>query len=338
MRLLEDEHREVLSHERVMGTSVMLDIPTVLTADEILDKAFRKASKVDVTRGTKLDTVRQVNISKLKSSSDVIVSTMGRYVKAFPSIEALSPFYSELIDATIGTGKLKKSLGAMDWCRGNVARISRAAVRDISAQDSTARIDEIRRGAYGRISSLVKQVDGELKFLANARNAIKRFPTVDHEAPTIVIGGSPNVGKSQLVRQMSTGKPRVAVYPFTTQEISIGIFEKAYTRYQVIDTPGLLDRPLSERNAIELRAVLALRHLADLIVFVIDPSETCGYTMVQQESLLSSLREEFKDTPFIEVENKVDLVSSGSDRMKISASEGVGVAELVDETVRVLGA
>lgn len=316
----------------------MLDIPTVLTADEILDKAFRKASKVDVTRGTKLDTVRQVNISKLKSSSDVIVSTMGRYVKAFPSIEALSPFYSELIDATIGTGKLKKSLGAMDWCRGNVARISRAAVRDISAQDSTARIDEIRRGAYGRISSLVKQVDGELKFLANARNAIKRFPTVDHEAPTIVIGGSPNVGKSQLVRQMSTGKPRVAVYPFTTQEISIGIFEKAYTRYQVIDTPGLLDRPLSERNAIELRAVLALRHLADLIVFVIDPSETCGYTMVQQESLLSSLREEFKDTPFIEVENKVDLVSSGSDRMKISASEGVGVAELVDETVRVLGA
>jgi nucleolar GTP-binding protein len=338
MRLLEDEHREVLSHERVMGTSVMLDIPTVLTADEILDKAFRKASKVDVTRGTKLDTVRQVNISKLKSSSDVIVSTMGRYVKAFPSIEALSPFYSELIDATIGTGKLKKSLGAMDWCRGNVARISRAAVRDISAQDSTARIDEIRRGAYGRISSLVKQVDGELKFLANARNAIKRFPTVDHEAPTIVIGGSPNVGKSQLVRQMSTGKPRVAVYPFTTQEISIGIFEKAYTRYQVIDTPGLLDRPLSERNAIELRAVLALRHLADLIVFVIDPSETCGYTMVQQESLLSSLKEEFKDTPFIEVENKVDLVSSGSDRMKISASEGVGVAELVDETVRVLGA
>lgn len=316
----------------------MLDIPTVLTADEILDKAFRKASKVDVTRRTKLDTVRQVNISKLKSSSDVIVSTLGRYVKAFPSIEALSPFYSELIDATIGTGKLKKSLGAMDWCRGSVARISRAAVREISGQDSTARIDEIRRGAYGRISSLVKQVDGELKFLANARNAIKRFPTIDHEAPTIVIGGAPNVGKSQLVRQMSTGKPKVAVYPFTTQEISVGVFEKAYVRYQVIDTPGLLDRPLSERNAIELRAVLALRHLADIIVFVIDPSETCGYTKEQQESLLSSLREEFEAIPFIEVENKVDLVSSGSDRMKISASSGVGVAELVDETVRTLGA
>ncbi len=315
----------------------MLDIPTVLTADEILDKAFRRASKVDVRRETKLETVRQVNISKLKSSSDVIVSTLGRYVKAFPSIEALSPFYSALIDATIGTGKLKKSLGAMDWCRGNVARISRAAVRDISAQDSTAKIDEIRRGAYGRISSLVKQVDGELKFLANARNAIKKFPTIDHEAPTIVIAGAPNVGKSQLVRQMSTGKPRVAVYPFTTQEISVGIFDKEFVRYQVIDTPGLLDRPLSERNAIELRAVLAVRHLADLIVFVMDPSETCGYTSEQQENLLSSLREEFDQTPFVEVENKVDLVSSASGRMKMSAASGMGVPELVDEAVRVLG-
>ena len=316
----------------------MLDIPTVMTADEILDKAFRKASKVDVSRGTKLDTVRQVNISKLKSSSDVIVSTLGRYVKAFPSIESMSPFYSELIDATIGTGKLKKSLGAMDWCRGQVARVSRAAVRDISSQDSTARIDEMRRGAYGRISSIVKQVDGELKFLANARNTIRKFPTIDHEAPTIVIGGAPNVGKSQLVRGMSTGKPRVAVYPFTTQEISVGIFERSYVRYQVIDTPGLLDRPLSERNAIELRAVLALRHLADLIIFVIDPSETCGYTLEQQESILSSLRAEFEGTPFIEVENKTDLMTTESSRLKLSATAGSGIEDLISEAVRVLGA
>lgn len=321
-----------------MWAKAMLDIPTVMTADEILDKAFRKASKVDVSRRTKLDTVRQVNISKLKSSSDVIVSTLGRYVKAFPSIESLSPFYSELIDATIGTGKLKKSLGAMDWCRGQVAKVSRAAVKDIASQDSTARIDEIRRGAYGRISSLVKQVDGELKFLASARNAIKKFPTINHEAPTMVIGGAPNVGKSQLVRRISTGKPRVAVYPFTTQEISVGIFEREYVRYQVIDTPGLLDRPLNERNAIELRAVLALRHLADIIVFVIDPTETCGYTMEQQANLLSSLRAEFKDTPFIEVENKSDLMISESSRLKLSAASGAGVEEVVDEAVRLLGA
>ena len=315
----------------------MLNIPTILTADEILDKAFRKASKVDYKGPTRLDTVRQINISKLKSSSDVIVSTMGKYVKAFPSIERLSPFYSELIEVTIGRGKLKKSLGAMDWCRGSVARVTKDAVRRMAKMTSISEIDETRRGVYGRISSFVKQVDKELSFLAKARATIKAFPTIDPACPIIVIAGAPNVGKSQLVRGISTGKPRVASYPFTTQEIAVGKFERKYTRYQVIDTPGLLDRPLDERNPMELRAVLALRHLANIIVFVLDPTETCGYTMAQQEHLLSTLREEFSSVPFLVVENKVDLMRTDSGVYKMSAETGEGVPEMVDQLVAALG-
>jgi nucleolar GTP-binding protein len=156
---------------------------------------------------------------------------------------------------------------------------------------------------------------------------------VNIDIPTIVIAGAPNVGKSQLVGQISTGKPRVAVYPFTTQEISLGVFERKYLRYQVIDTPGLLDRPLEERNAMELRAVLALKHLADAIVFVMDPSETCGYTMEQQEHLLDSLKGEFGSTPIIVIENKADVLKSKSSRLKLSAAEGEGIPELIDELV-----
>ena len=105
----------------LMALSHMFDIPTVLSADEILDKAFRRASKVEFHGQTKLETVRETNISKLKSSSDTIVTTLGKYVKAFPSIDRQSPFYAELINIAVGRDKLKKSLGALDWCRGNVA-------------------------------------------------------------------------------------------------------------------------------------------------------------------------------------------------------------------------
>lgn len=311
----------------------MFDIPTVLTADEILDKAFRKASKVEHRGRTRLDTVRETNISKVKSASDIIVSTMGKYVKAFPSIERLSPFYSELIDVVIGRDKLKKSLGAMDWCRGSVARVARQTVKDMVAAKTLGRIDDLRRSSYGRMSSFVKQVGKDLTFLGKARDMMRKFPTIDPSLPTIVIAGAPNVGKSQLVGRMSTSKPRVAVYPFTTQEISVGVFERKYLRYQVIDTPGLLDRPLAERNAIELRAVLALKHLANAIVFVLDPTETCGYTVEQQNHLLESLRGEFGPVPFIEVENKADLLVSGSERLNISAATGEGVPELVDALV-----
>ncbi|HUU06829.1 MAG TPA: GTPase [Thermoplasmata archaeon] len=311
----------------------MFDIPTVLMADEILDKAFRKASKVEHSGPTRLDSVRETNISKVKSSSDIIVSTMGKYVKAFPSIDRLSPFYSELIDVTIGRDKLKKCLGAMDWCRGNVARVARQATKDMAAAKTMGRIDNLRNAAYGRMSSFVKQVRKELVFLGHARDTMRKFPTIDPSVPTAVIAGAPNVGKSQLVGQISTVKPRVAVYPFTTQEISVGVFERKYLRYQVIDTPGLLDRPFNERNAMELRAVLALKHLAHVVVFVLDLSETCGYTVAQQNNLLSDLRSEFGSIPIIEVENKADLLVSKSDRMKLSASTGAGVPELVDALV-----
>ena len=316
----------------------MFAIPTILTADEILDKAFKRASKVDIHCFTRIDTVREINIAKLKSSSDTIVTTMGKYVRAFPSIGKLSFFYSELIDVTIGTDKLKKSLGAMDWCRGNVARVAKAGIRAIGTARTIDQIDTIRRSTYGRISSFVKQVDKELKFLAKARNTVRKFPTVDPNTPTVVIAGAPNVGKSQLVGLISTAKPRVAVYPFTTQEISVGIFEKKYMKYQVIDTPGLLDRPFDERNPMELRAVLALKHLADAVVFVVDPSETCGYTMEQQMHLLEDIKTEFASVPLIEVENKVDLVKSDTARTKISASTGKGVAPLVNRIVALLKA
>ncbi len=307
-------------------------------ADEILDKAFRKASKVDYEGSTRLETVREINISKLKSSSDVIVSTMGKYVKAFPSIDRQSAFYAELIDVTIGRDKLKKSLGAIDWARGNVARIARDATRQIAGARQIARIDEIRRSAYGRISSFVKQVKKELEFLAKARNIMRKYPAIDPECPTVVIAGAPNVGKSQLVSKISSAKPRIAVYPFTTQEISVGTFERKYLKYQVVDTPGLLDRPLEERNSIELRGILALKHLADMIVFVFDPTETCGYPMSEQESLLKQIRQQFSSVPIIEVENKSDLSRSKNQRLKISAETGSNIAKLVDSIVAELRA
>ena len=163
---------------------------------------------------------------------------------------------------------------------------------------------------------------------------MKDFPNIE-DIPTVVIAGYPNVGKSSLLRCISKAKPKIAQYPFTTKEIHVGHVERkdkhVLKRFQVIDTPGLLDRPLSKRNDIEKQAIAALTHLADVIVFMFDSSETCGYSIEDQKHLLLQMKKMFKDSHFIIVENKADFKKTSSKNIKISCKNGEGIDLLLDQ-------
>jgi nucleolar GTP-binding protein len=181
-------------------------------------------------------------------------------------------------------------------------------------------------------------VDPNLRSFAAARKKLIQVPDIDPAMPTIVVAGYPNVGKSQFVRAISSGKPKVASYPFTTQGIGVGHFDRKFQRYLVVDTPGLLDRPMEERNPVERQAILALRHLADVIVFLFDPSETCGAPMEMQEHLLAEVREAFPKVAVLEVENKVDLLRTKSVRQKVSALDGGGCEAVREAAVSSIAA
>ena len=80
-----------------------------------------------------------------------------------------------------------------------------------------------------------------------------------------------------------------------------------YTDWQVLDTPGLLDRPISDRNTIEMQAITALAHLNACVLFFIDISEACGHSIQAQVDLFNSIKVLFKNKPLVLVLNKIDL-------------------------------
>lgn len=47
-----------------------------------------------------------------------------------------------------------------------------------------------------------------------------------------------------------------------------------------------MDHPLEERNTIEMQSVTALAHLRAAVLFFIDISESCGYSIEQQVQIL----------------------------------------------------
>jgi nucleolar GTP-binding protein len=75
----------------------------------------------------------------------------------------------------------------------------------------------------------------------------------------------------------------------------------------VIDTPGILDHPLDQRNTIEMQAITALAHLNSCVLFLMDISENCGYTIDQQISLFQSIKPLFQAKPLVIVLTKSDL-------------------------------
>lgn len=314
-------------------------IPTVLTADEVIDKAFRRASKVeaDPTADGALGKARSIELAKVATVRDVLKTTLGKYEKAFPSFEQLPPFYRELAKAVVDVGRTRQAIAALGWAAKTGTQVTKDAARHLKRAKTTNDLRDIRNACYGRVGSILEKVRGDLEVLAKARAALQELPSVDPELGTLVVAGFPNVGKSSLIRRISTAKPAVAPYPFTTKGVLVGHFELRRRRYQVVDTPGLLDRPLEERNPIEVQAILALKHLGDVVVYLVDSSEHCGYPLARQEKLLEEMRREFGKVPFLVYESKSDLPAEHrADRPRLSAETGEGVEEMLAQVAPLL--
>jgi nucleolar GTP-binding protein len=327
-------------------------VPRVSTSQEILDISFGRASKVNPKTGKStlgmIHRLKVVEAARLDTASSSIYDLLTGLVKGFPSLNSVEPFYKEIADVVIGLDKMKEALGAIDGYRQVVRDLNKEYARRIRSATSVNEVIGLRRAAYGRLSSIIKKADPRLKLLAVARDTLRKIISINTDEATVVVAGAPNVGKSSIVRMISSAKPEVADYPFTTRKLVIGHLSIGKQRIQVIDTPGLLDRPLSERNPLELQAIAALQYLAKMIIFLFDPSEICGYTLGTQVNVYNELRDLFKQVPFLLVINKIDiltgeqlfkseeLISAGKTIIETSTVTHQGIDKLIDEISKTL--
>lgn len=308
------------------------EIPTVPTAEELLDKSFRRATRAKrgkqiLDRKTKL----QAEESMLLTAANILSDNLAHVVRKFPSFDQMPPFYMELAEILVGIEEMKMNLASVQWAGEKIGTLARKYVGMMrEAEDSKA----VRKQAFGRISSIVESIDGSLRFLNGARNKLKKLPAIE-EGPTIVVAGYPNVGKSSFVALVSSAHPEIAPYPFTTKGLAVGHFTKDGIRHQVIDTPGLLDRPLEERNEIELQAISALKHVGKVILYIIDPSETCGYSLETQMHLLEEIKNRFA-VPFLIVANKKDISVKEIGDMSMSTLNGEGVDAVLEQLLEMM--
>ncbi len=223
-------------------------------------------------------------------------------------------------------------------------------IKDLNKDEESIRI--ARGGRKGRGNAYFKSPTNQApRFAEDGRNGRERWLRLELKLIADVgIIGLPNAGKSTFLSRISSARPKIANYPFTTLQPQLGIVELAdYKRLVFADIPGLIEGAHSGMGLGNtfLRHIERTRIIVHLIdISATDPLET--YHLVRKELTLFSSKLSEK-TELIAL-NKTDILNPELCRKiaenlsaelskpvyLISAVTGNNVKELIKNTANLI--
>jgi GTPase len=227
-----------------------------------------------------------------------------------------------------GTGEVLADL-AKDGERALLARGGAGGLGNIHFKSSVNRAPrQFTRGERGEVRKLAL----ELRVLAD-----------------VGLLGLPNAGKSTFIRAVSSARPKVADYPFTTLNPSLGVVRVGEASFVVADIPGLIEGA-SEGAGLGHQF---LRHLArtKLLLHIVDLT---GEDPAADAKVIAAELKKYEDTLYRKprwlVFNKIDAVEDPDARIqkvvgrlrwkrpwfKVSAISAQGTAEVSKAIAREL--
>lgn len=165
------------------------------------------------------------------------------------------------------------------------------------------------------------------------------------------IVGLPNAGKSTLVAALSSARPKIADYPFTTLTPNLGVIRAGYREpFVVADIPGLIEGAHTGTGL----GIRFLRHVerTRVLVHLVDAAAVdSDHPLRDFETVIGELRQ-YSDTlvekPQLVVLNKMDVAwaedaatlfeeAFGQGRLlRISAASGTGLDQLTQTLCKML--
>ncbi len=316
-------------------------IPPVENHKQLIDIAFRRAREHLAQKkllGDPLTKIKTLESTKIDIIKDVLCSRLTKISQTYPYIENLNLFYQKLFAVTLDVPHFKKSLASLTWAINKIKQFQKIYNSKINKSSQAKHIRDLSAECYGRISSILKQINPQLLYLEHSRRIMRTYPDIK-EMYTACIYGFPNVGKSTLLNKLTNTKAEVAAYAFTTKTINAGYLKPnrlASTSkstlttttetslssetplpqippptIQILDVPGTLNRKdklnQNKLNLIEQQADIVLHELANIIIFVFDLSEYSGYSLKSQEKLLHNLHSLGKKRQILIYFSKTDL-------------------------------
>ncbi|MSU76391.1 GTPase ObgE [Patescibacteria group bacterium] len=225
---------------------------------------------------------------------------------------------------------------------GTVVYEGDRAIADLTNDGQEANVAKGGQGGYGNahFKSSVRRAPrhgelGQPGASADIRLELKLVADIG-------LVGIPSVGKSTLLSRITSAKPKIADYPFTTTIPQLGIAQVDDKRFAVADIPGLIEgahqgKGLGDAFLRHIERTRVIIHLLDATV----PDPVADYRTIRKE--LESYSPELSKKPEIVVLNKIDAVAKadrptlkkdveqrlGQSVQLVSAVSGEGIPELL---------
>eukprot|EP01084_Bolivina_argentea_P271521 462063_1 len=341
---------------RLNTTGGLRNLPIIQPADELLAGAVKRSMRItqDVEIKNSRNRSRKWTAQRMDSLSKEVSKPLRHVLDQYKrQIPILHPFEATVADLTVraiekrGNRTLKLVLQDVNDLRKNALVIGKTAASKAKTLEKRQDIIELMDDGYVEMESLFNEKGHCVTELKEIQSQLRRIPVVKLHLPTVVLVGAPNVGKSSIVRALSTGTPEVNNYPFTTRGMTMGHVLQRETGccYQMMDTPGLLSRPDEKRNEMECLTLASMQHLPTAVVFVLDLSGYSGdqSSIERQIKVRNEIRKRFPKRPWVDVISKSDMPRCSSvdlclpeSHIDVSVMTGDGLEELGNQVSSML--
>jgi len=129
-----------------------------------------------------------------------------------------------------------------------------------------ARLSKLRAETYGDVARLRKT------------SARQGYSVKKQGEATVVLVGSPSVGKSTLLNKLTNAKSKIAPYAFTTVKVIPGMMEYKDAKIQILDVPGLIEG--AEAGKGRGKEVISIVRNSDLLIILCDVANVKSFKSI----------------------------------------------------------
>jgi nucleolar GTP-binding protein len=340
--------------KQTVNTGGLRRLPVVKSPIELINRSKKAAFRTPADKNVKnaRTRARKHGAETLNAVTQALCVPLRDVVKGYKSeLRRLHPFEKVVADLTARARQKKDGLTLMDVlddlheARKELYLAGKDWIAKAKTAETAREVSDIMREGEEAMYDLFQELAVKpVECIIDLQKSLRTTPAVRLDTPAVVLVGAPNVGKSSIVRAISSATPEVNNYPFTTRGMTLGhvqVFWEddgntaaaiipevsevqkgrfdgqrdagnyAFTQLcQVMDSPGLLVRPDGNRNEMEALTLAAMQHLPTAVMYIMDLSGGAGdkcSSIEDQLELRREVRARFPRRPWIDVVSKYDL-------------------------------